>query len=511
MEQHAHRRQQHREQHLQQHRQQQTQRAAVALRPFEPDQHHAQQLRQEQQHQRRGEQSYRQFRSPLRPHREKLARLQEVLRLHQGMHHLQRRRKRQEHKPERRREIGHHAGQKYRTVHRVHPFHQEQAEVHQVAVTPAAVALQLVQQVRRQLLIGARQIVRDPDAPAGAAHQRGFDKVVRQNRTGERPFARQRRQRAVLNKRLHADNGVVAPVVRFAQLPEVQTGGKQRPVNAGGELLTTRIERIHARRLRRRLDNAGVRVRFHHAHQTGQTLAAHYAVRIQHHHIAVLAAPATAEVVNVAAFTFHAAAAAAIEDLAGAAHVAHQLHPRLLLRHGDVGVVAVAEDIDVKMLALAAAHDGFPGSAQTGEDALHIFVADRHDQRRAVRRIDRLIAVQRIRDAVFIAPDHQLQEAHQRRPEASGDPAEQNSEQEQDAGLQHIRQQLQQRLLPVLVQHVHRVDQRPALVRQNGLHIPGGDHRLEQGKDQKNVATNGADVTPFIFLSLLFRRGIARR
>lgn len=47
-------------------------------------------------------------------------------------------------------------------MNRVHPSDKEQAEVHQVALTPATVAFQLVQQVRRQFLIGARQIVGNP-------------------------------------------------------------------------------------------------------------------------------------------------------------------------------------------------------------------------------------------------------------------------------------------------------------------------------------------------------------
>ncbi len=49
----------------------------------------------------------------------------------------------------------------------------------QVALAPAAVALQLGQQVRRLLLVAADQVGHQPDVVAGAAHQRGFDEVVR--------------------------------------------------------------------------------------------------------------------------------------------------------------------------------------------------------------------------------------------------------------------------------------------------------------------------------------------
>jgi uncharacterized protein YbjT (DUF2867 family) len=74
-------------------------------------------------------------------------------------------------------------------VNRVHALDQEQAEVHQVTVAPATVALELVQQVGRQFFIAARQVVGNPHAPARTAHQRSFNEVVGQNRTGERTFA----------------------------------------------------------------------------------------------------------------------------------------------------------------------------------------------------------------------------------------------------------------------------------------------------------------------------------
>ncbi len=126
-------------------------------------------------------------------------------------------------------------------------------------------------------------------------------------------------------------------------------------------------------------------------------------------------------------------------------------------------------------------------------------------------RIKRLVAHRRVGDAVLIAADQQLQEAHQRGPEARRHPAEQNGKEEQNAGLQHIRQDLHHRLLPVLIQHLHRIEQRPALIGQDGFHVPGGDDGLKQGKDQQHIAANGADVTPLLLGALLFRIGVAMR
>lgn len=79
-------------------------------------------------------------------------------------------------------------------MNRVHAFNREQPEVHQVAVAPATVTLEFVQQVWRKLFVTARQIVGNPHAPAGTAHQRCFNEVVGQNRTGKGTFTRQRRR-----------------------------------------------------------------------------------------------------------------------------------------------------------------------------------------------------------------------------------------------------------------------------------------------------------------------------
>ncbi|MNB90822.1 hypothetical protein D3C75_378860 [compost metagenome] len=320
-------------------------------------------------------------------------------------------------------------------MYRVHTFHQEQAEVHQVTVTPATVALQLIQQVRRQLFIGARQVVGNPHPPTGTTHQRRFYEVMRQNRTGKRAFARQRGQRTVLNERLHADDGVVPPVVGLAQLPEVQARSKQRPVDAGRKLLATRIQSIHARRLRRGLDDPGIRVGFHQTHQPGQTVAGHHGVGVQHHHIAVLVAPATTEVIDVATFTLHAAAAAAIENLPFALHFSDQLHPRFLLSHANIGVVAVTQDVDVEMCAVPGRFYRLPGGAQARENAIHVFVTDRHNQRGTVFGIECFIPHRRRGDTVLIPANQQLQEAHQRGPETGRHPAEENGKQQKNAAL----------------------------------------------------------------------------
>ncbi|MCY1424210.1 hypothetical protein D9M71_399470 [compost metagenome] len=248
-------------------------------------------------------------------------------------------------------------------MHRVHALDQEQAEVHQVAVAPASVTLELVEQVGRQLFVAARQVIGNPHAPASTAHQCRFDEVVGQDRTGECAFAWQWRQSAVLDERLHPDDRVVAPIVGLTQLPEVQAGCEQRPIDAGSELLHARIEGVHARRLGRGLDDPGIRGRFHQADQAGQAFATHYAVGVEHHHVAVVAAPATAEVIEVTALAFDPTAPATIEDAAKALGFAAHFQPCLLFSHGDIGVVGIAEHEEVETVQVTGSCDRLEGGA----------------------------------------------------------------------------------------------------------------------------------------------------
>ncbi|MNH94693.1 hypothetical protein D3C73_473160 [compost metagenome] len=90
----------------------------------------------------------------------------------------------------------------------------------------------------------------------------------------------------------------------------------------------------------------------------------------------------------------------------------------------------------------------------------------------------------------------QLKETHQRGPETGRDPAEQNPEQNQDAGLQRIRQYLRGGLQQRLVQDFFEVDERPALVRHDAFHVPAGDDGLTEHQHQQYVATDRTDGAP---------------
>ena len=300
----------------------------------------------------------------------------------------------------------------------------------------------------------------------------------------------------MLDKRLHTDNGVVAPVVGFTQLPEVQAGSKQRAVHASGELLHARIQGVHARGTRRGLDNPRIRRGFHQAHQAGQALAAHHAVGVENDHVLVVTAPTTAEVVEVAALALNATATTAIEDLAETTGFAADVEPGLLFGDADVGVVTVAEHEEIEAIQVTSGGHRFKRCTQTGEYTRHVFVADRHHQGGTRILRNRLVTGTFTGDAVFIVTSQQFQEAHERGPETGRHPAEQNPEHDQDAGLQRVRQYLGSGLQQGLVANFVEVHQRPALVRHDAFHVPAGHDGLAQHQHQQDVTADRAHGTP---------------
>ena len=193
---------------------------------------------------------------------------------------------------------------------------EQQAQMLQVALAPAAVALHLLEQRRRHLLVAAAAGRRR----ATASSRRAPSAPPRRSRgSGSRRRAAACRAAAAgaqcCHERRDADDRVVAPVLAVAELPEVQAGGEHRPVDAAGELLHAReqrapVDRRSARSGSCRRRGAAPSV----APARTSVVARHDAVGVEHDHVAVLAAPAPAEVGDVAALALQAHAAAAVED-----------------------------------------------------------------------------------------------------------------------------------------------------------------------------------------------------
>ena len=112
----------------------------------------------------------------------------------------------------------------------------------------------------------------------------------------------------MLDKRFHADNRVISRVVRLAKLP-VQTGCKPVAHNRRSRTAdSARIQRYPYRTLSARLNDPafGLGLPSGAPARTNN----HRSLPSQHpapHHVAVTGCPATAEVIDITAFTLHAA------------------------------------------------------------------------------------------------------------------------------------------------------------------------------------------------------------
>src|SRR5262249_3825828 len=152
------------------------------------------------------------------------------------------------------------AGQEERAMRAEEALREEKPQMLQVALTPASVALHLLEQRRRHFLPAAAEVVRQPDAPAGASHERRLDEIVAEDLATERLPSPEPRQAAVRHEGRDADDRVVSPVLSVAELPPVQPGGEHRPVDMTRELLDAREQRAAVHRHGGGLDHADMRV-----------------------------------------------------------------------------------------------------------------------------------------------------------------------------------------------------------------------------------------------------------
>ena len=131
------------------------------------------------------------------------------------------------------------------------------------------------------------------------------------------------------------------------------------------------------------LDQAGGRVRFHQFHQVHERFAAHDAVGVAHHEIAVAAAPGVEKIAHVPAFAAFVVQPAAVMNAAQRVEFANQIKPAPFLLNPFVGIGGVAQDEKVEAFMLPGSFERFIRCAQTFADAHDVFVVDREDNGRA--------------------------------------------------------------------------------------------------------------------------------
>src|ERR1041385_495602 len=152
------------------------------------------------------------------------------------------------------------------------------------------VALQVVEERRRHLLVAATEIAREPDFPAGASHKSRLDEIVAHDLAAERRPAGKTVESAILDERLDPENRVVAPIGAFAELPVMESRRKHRAIDASSELLRAGVERFVIHGHRNRLDDARARAAFHKSYEAHDGLTSHQAVGIENDHVIVVCA-----------------------------------------------------------------------------------------------------------------------------------------------------------------------------------------------------------------------------
>ena len=141
----------------------------------------------------------------------------------------------------------------------------------------------------------------------------------------------------------------------------MQSRRKQRPVYAIGELLNPRMEGVASAGDRHRLNDARIGMGFHDSHQRRQTLAGHQTVGVQDDHVAVLAAPAAAEVRDVAALAFDSVLAPAIVHAPASSKLAAHLRPGPGLGDAQIWIATVAQDEEVEVPQLSRSRERLIG------------------------------------------------------------------------------------------------------------------------------------------------------
>ena len=181
-----------------------------------------------------------------------------------------------------------------------------------VALAPALVAAEKFDQRRRVLLPAEVLLGQHAHVVAGAPHQRRLDLVVAQHMAAEHAAARQLRDVAMRDERRDADDGVVAPVGAAIALPPGRADGPGAHAEPHAELEEARERAGRGQADDEALQNAELRIGLHDAHQAQDRRRGHEAVGVERDGEFVLAAPALAEVPEVAGLEAGVVGAAAI-------------------------------------------------------------------------------------------------------------------------------------------------------------------------------------------------------
>ena len=313
------------------------------------------------------------------------------------------------------------------------PLGTDHLHVLHVALRPAAVADDEVDDRGRTVLVAALEVGGEPDPVAGAADKRRLDEVVAQDVAAEGGPARQVGETGIPCERLHPDHGVVAPVVRGVAVPEGETRRDDRAVDAGGELLEAAEQGVAADEAGHGLDEAEAGLGLHPPDEFDDRSPPHQAVGVEDDHLLVAAAPAAAEVGDVAGLAGVVAQAVAVVNAGREGGFAQALEGRLL-GEPHLGVGRVGEEEEVEAVARLGAGKVLQDRPRRRRHLPGVLVV--HGQQEGRARLGQVGPVQAgllqeeveeaedRRDAVRHDPGHVDREQDEHRPFEQGHPAD---------------------------------------------------------------------------------------
>ncbi len=181
----------------------------------------------------------------------------------------------------------------------------------------------------------------------------------------------------------------MAPVIPVVSLPCRNAARDDRPVDRARELLEAREQRVAAAEPRHGLQEPELRVRNHLAHQRHERIRREDAVRVEHDHEVVPAAPARDEIAQVAGLLPDVLGAVAVPDAHALAERLAQRMQRRGLVHVDGRVGRVRQHEDLEGVRVAQIGQRLGHRLERRERTRRIFVVDGHHERSAL--LDRRI------------------------------------------------------------------------------------------------------------------------
>ena len=366
---------------FQQRRGQQAQRAAgpAPRRPIEDRHDEPHEFRRQQHRHREAEQRQRAFRVEARPRRKQTELVGEIFRPDIGRLQHQHDADDELRHPEGRGEIAHDARGEMLPRGELEALGGQNADVLQVALTPAPVARGEIDERWRAFLEAAAKRRQHVDRVARATDHRRLDEVMAENVPAEGRTSAQIRQATVIGEGARADDGVMAPVIAVAARPERQPRRDDGAVDARRELLHAREHRVAIDDERQRLDDARVGIGLHRVGERDDGVSGHQAVGVEHDHVRVGAAPAGHEIGDIARLAARVFRASSIIDArAGAEPRAHG-EKGAFLRDPNIGVGRVRQEEPVEGRARAGRLDILVNRLQGAKHARRRLVIDRHD------------------------------------------------------------------------------------------------------------------------------------